>query len=211
MSFLDASAGEGDSGMTGVAVALVAANDDPQNLGRVKLRYPWLETSGESDWARMAVPMAGADRGTYFVPEVGDEVLVAFEDGEIDHPYVIGALWNGEDRPPSEAPTDDNDIRQIRSRSGHELTFDDGDGGEAIRIETAAGHVVILDDSDDTIAIEDTGGNRIEFDGSSRSLSISSDGTVSIEAPSVEISSSGNLDIEAGGALSLDGAVITLN
>ena len=195
----------------GVAVAIVVDNDDPQNLGRVTLSYPWLGTSGESDWARIAVPMAGAGRGTYFVPEPGDEVLVAFENGDIDYPYVVGALWNGEDQPPEDAPDEDNDVRQIRSRSGHELTFDDENGQEAISIETAGGHTVVLDDGADAISIEDTGGNRIEFDSSSRSLSITSDTTVTIEAPNIELSSSGNLDIEAGGVLTLDGALITLN
>lgn len=211
MSFPEPPRG-GDAGtLTGVAVAIVAANDDPRGLGRVRLRYPWLETSGASRWARIAVSMAGDDRGTYFLPEVGDEVLVAFEDGDIDHPYVLGALWNGEDEPPQGNADGDNDLRQIKSRSGHELTFDDGDGGEAIRIETAGGHSVVMDDGDGTITVEDTGGNEIEFDGDARSLTVSSEATVTIEAPHIEIKSAGNLDIEASGVLTLDGALITLN
>lgn len=200
-----------EAGLTGVAVAIVADNEDPTNRGRVRLRYPWLETAGESHWARIAAPMAGDDRGTYFLPEVGDEVLVAFEDGDIDHPYVLGALWNGADDPPADNADGDNDLRRIRSRSGHELTFDDADGEGAVRIETASGHSVVMDDGEETITITDTGGNEIEFDGASRSLSITSDATVTIEAPTVEITSTGNLDIEAGGVLSLDGALIRLN
>jgi phage baseplate assembly protein V len=211
MSFSEPPRDDEGGALTGVAVAIVAENDDPKGLGRVKLRYPWLETAGASNWARIAVPMAGADRGTYFLPEVGDEVLVAFDDGDIDHPYVLGALWNGEDEPPEDNADGENDVRQITSRSGHELTFDDADGDEAVRIETSGGHSVVLDDGDETITIEDTGGNQIEFDGSSRSLSISSEATVTIEAPSIEIKSSGNLDLEASGVLSLDGALITLN
>lgn len=203
---------DGDTGaLTGVAVAIVADNDDPKDLGRVKLRYPWLETSGASNWARIAVPMAGGDRGTYFLPEVGDEVLVAFDDGDIDHPYVLGALWNGEDEPPQDNANGENDVREIKSRSGHTVTFDDADGDEAVRIETAGGHTVVMDDGDETITIEDTGSNEIEFDGASRSLTISSDASVTIEAPSIEITSDGNLTIEAGGVLKLDGALITLN
>lgn len=202
---------DGDAGeLTGVAVAIVAENDDPKGHGRVKLRYPWLETSGVSDWTRIAVPMAGPERGTYFLPEVGDEVLVAFDDGDINHPYVLGALWNGEDEPPADNDGN-NDIRRIRSRSGHEVTFDDADGAEAVHIETSGGHSIVMDDGDETITIEDTGGNEIEFDGASRSLTISSDATVTIEAANIELTSSGNLDIEANGVLTLDGALITLN
>ncbi len=211
MSYSRDSTTSGTGSIQGVAVAIVAENDDPQQRGRVTLRYPWLETAGESDWTRIAVPMAGPDRGTYFVPEVGDEVLVAFENGDIDYPYVVGSLWNGDDEPPTDAPDPDNDIRQIRSRSGHELTFADGSGEEGVTLETAAGHTIELDDDGETVTVEDTGGNRIEFDGAARELSISSDASISIEAPSIQISTTGNLDIEAGGVLTLDGALITLN
>ena len=211
MSFFGEEQGGSTGGIAGVAVAIVTANDDPRKLGRVKLRYPWLETAGESDWARIAVPMAGNDRGTYFIPEIGDEVLVGFEEGNIDHPYVMGSLWNGEDPAPEAAVDADNDIRQIRSRSGHEVTFDDEDGDESVTIETAGGHTVTLDDGRDSITIEDTGGNEIEFDAGSRALSITSDGTITIDASTIELTSSGNLDINAGGVLSLDGAMITLN
>ena len=124
---------------------------------------------------------------------------------------MLGALWNGQDRPPVSNADGENNVRRITSRSGHELTFDDTDGDEAIRIETTAGHSIRLEDGDETITIEDTGGNEIELDGSARSLSITSDSTVTIEAPAIELSSSGNLTIEAGGVLTLDGAMITLN
>lgn len=197
--------------LTGVYVATVRDNEDPEGMGRVRLTYPWRQSNNESDWARIAVPMAGADRGTYFLPEVGDEVLVGFENGDIDHPYVLGALWNGEDDPPEVNADGDNDVRQIRSRSGHELTFDDTEGDEAIRIETAGGHSIVLDDGDGTITIADSGTNTIEIDGSSGSISISSSGTLSIDASMIELSSDGNLDIDAAGVLRLQGALITLN
>src|SRR5689334_1534804 len=80
----------------GVSVATVVQNQDPEGLGRVKVRFPWRENPDESHWARIAVPMAGGDRGAWFLPEVGDEVLVACDAERVEHPYVLGALWNGQ-------------------------------------------------------------------------------------------------------------------
>lgn len=202
-----------DGSLIGVHVAIVRDNEDPQGLGRVKLEYPWRESAAESSWARIAVPMAGHERGTFFLPEPGDEVLVAFPNGDVDHPYVLGALWNGEDAPPADNQDGNNDIRRITSRNGHELTFDDAEDGGAIVIETDAGHRITLDDQDgaESITIEDTGGNEIALDGASRNLSVSSDGTISIEASAIELDSATNIDIDAGGVLTLNGAIIQLN
>ena len=85
----------------GVATAIVTNNKDPEKWGRVKLQYTWREDKQESDWARVASSGAGKDRGTLWTPEVGDEVLVAFDKGNVDHPFVLSALWNGKDTPPA--------------------------------------------------------------------------------------------------------------
>ena len=85
----------------GVVVGIVTANQgDPDGLGRVKVRFPWLASDAESAWARIATLMAGNKRGSFFLPEVEDEVLVAFEHGDLRYPYILGALWNGKDKPP---------------------------------------------------------------------------------------------------------------
>src|SRR5215470_10720504 len=84
----------------GVAIALVTQNRDDDNMCRVKVRYPWHENSSDSYWARLVTPMAGNGRGLVLIPEVGDEVLVAFEREDIRFPYILGALWNGKDKPP---------------------------------------------------------------------------------------------------------------
>ena len=203
-----------DDGLTGVAVAIVTDNEDPEGMGRVKLEFPWRAANDESYWARIATPMAGKETGTYFLPEVGDEVLVAFEDGDVSHPYVLGALWNGKEGPPTDNADGKNDVRQIKSRSGHVLTFDDGDTDGKVAIETGAGHSITLDDASggEKITIEDkNGSNAIEFDAVSGSLSVSSSGTLTIEAPVIEISGDGNVTIDASGMLTLKGAVIKLN
>jgi phage baseplate assembly protein V len=195
-----------------VAVGIVSDNEDPEGMGRVKLTFPWRAAEDESNWARIAVPMAGGDRGTWFLPEVGDEVLVAFEGGELAHPYVIGALWNGEDSPP-ESNDGDNDVRAVTSREGHSLTFDDAsDGG--VEIETNAGHTITLTDESggETVTIEDSSGsNVIEFDATAQELSIEAGAKLAIDAPQVELTADGNISIDASGMLTLNGAMIKLN
>lgn len=202
-----------DGRLRGVAIAIVSENDDPEGMGRVKLTYPWRDVEDESYWARIAVPMAGDDQGTYFLPEKEDEVLVAFDNGDLRHPYVIGSLWNGQQSPPADNEGS-NDIRKIRSRSGHELIFDDADTEASVEITTAGGHTITLDDASgsETMTIEDSSGsNTIEFDATQGSLSIEAGGTLSIEAPQIEIAGSGSVTIESSGVLTLEGALITLN
>ena len=89
-----------DNTIHGVVIGLVTNNNDPQNLGRVKVMFPWLSDNLESDWFRVASPMAGAGRGIMFMPEVDDEVLVAFEHGNPQRGIVVGSLWNGKDKTP---------------------------------------------------------------------------------------------------------------
>ena len=129
----------------GAVVGVVTSLDDPDGLGRVKVAYPWLQDDIESPWARMVSFMAGNDRGAVFRPEIEDEVLVVFEHGDMRRPYVIGALWNGSDAIPEERGADaDNNIRLIKSRSGHTIIFDDSDGEEVITINDIHGNTVEL-------------------------------------------------------------------
>ena len=112
----------------GVVFGIVTNNKDPEGLGRVKVKLPWMADELESNWARVVTPMAGAQRGIYFLPEVDDEVLVAFEHGSAEHPYVLGALWNGKDKPPESNSDGKNNTRTIRSRSGHVIRLTDTAG-----------------------------------------------------------------------------------
>jgi len=108
-----------DARLPGVAMAIVTNNKDPDGLGRVKVKLPWLDDGFESDWARVVTAMAGAGRGLYWLPEVNDEVLVAFEHGRLDSLYVLGGLWNGKDKPPENNQDGKNNVRALKSRSGH--------------------------------------------------------------------------------------------
>lgn len=142
------------SRIAGVVVAVVTNTQDPEGLARVKLRFPWLSDQDESPWARVACLMAGASRGAYFLPEVDDEVLVAFEQGDVRLPYVIGALWNGKDLPPAKNEDGKNDVRMIKSRSGHVVRLNDKDGAETVEIVDKSGkNMLVIDTAKNTIAI----------------------------------------------------------
>jgi len=128
----------------GAVVGVVTSIADPDAMGRVKVRFPWLKDDVESPWARVVSFMAGPQRGSVFRPEVGDEVLLVFEHGDMRFPYVIGGLWNGRDAMPSERGADgDNNIRLIKSRSGHMIRFDDSAGSEKITVIDKNGHDMI--------------------------------------------------------------------
>jgi phage protein D len=160
-----------DRRLVGVVVAQVSDVNDPQHQGRVKLTYPWLSDTYVSDWARNVQPGAGHDRGAMVVPEVGDEVLAAFEQGDIRRPYVVGGLHNGVDTPKA-GPTDLVDSgsgeitrRSFVSRHGHRLDFLDQAGrSEGVTIRTGDDKLQLLMDATGT------------------KLTVHSDGTVLVEA-----------------------------
>lgn len=213
MSYANQSNGHDQRAFPGVAMATVTNNEDPEELGRVKVTYPWRDIDDESPWAPIATPMAGEEAGAYFIPDVDDQVLVAFKFGDVTAPVVIGSLWDDQRRPPV-TNDDDNAVRAIHSRTGHQLTMDDDETAGQIRIETAGGHEITLDDEggNEAIAITDsTDTNRIEFDATAASLAIESDGKLTIDAGSINISGQGNISIESGGVIRLDGSLIQLN
>jgi phage protein D/phage baseplate assembly protein gpV len=136
----------------GVAVAEVTKNADERSLGRVKVSCSWLSDSDESGWVRCTTPMAGKQTGIYFLPEVGDEVLVAFEHGDLSNPVVIGSLWNPRVPPPATNSDGKDNIRLIKTKSGHSITFDDTQGNEKIVIQDRGGSQITMN-SDGTVTI----------------------------------------------------------
>ena len=138
----------------GVVVGVVTNNEDPDKMGRVKVKFPWLSGEDESHWARVAAPMAGKERGIYFLPEVDDEVLVAFDNGHFGQPYVVGRLWNGKDKPP-ETETQN---RVLKTPGGHQLRFEDKAGSKKVIVKTDGGLTITMDDT--TQSIEIKGGGR---------------------------------------------------
>ncbi len=218
MSILDAleSTKEGVNRIAGVVPGIVTNNQDPEEMGRVKIYFPWLSDDNETDWVRIATLMAGSERGSFFLPEVGDEVLVAFEHGDINQPYVIGALWNGVASPPETNSEGKNNIRKIRSRSGHEIIFNDDDtaGQEKIEIHTNAGHQVVLDDSagqEKIEIIDKTGNNKITIDSVQNSINIESAMQLKIKANMVEIEGTTSLTLKSNAALTIQGLPVKIN
>ena len=198
----------------GVTVGIVRENQDPENIGRVQIEFPHWEDQGITEWARVAAPMAGAERGLYFLPEVGDEVLVAFEGGNIHSPYVVGCLWNGADKPP-EVNDGKNNIRKIRSRSGHEIIFDDDAEGKAEKliIRSNAGHCITLDDAGgcECVGIEDKSGNKITLDAAKNAIALECAGQLTIKANAIEIEAQATMELKAGATMKVEGLLVQIN
>lgn len=150
----------------GVAAALVTNVSDPEGLGRIKLNFPWLDDEHETDWVRIATPMAGGGRGMHLIPEVNDEALVAFEHGDVRFPYVLGFLWNGQDA----TPADHVRLRRIQSLNGHRITFVDEPPSSG---------------SCGALLIEDCHGNKITL--SNGKVVIKSVGVLELEAPNITL------------------------
>jgi phage baseplate assembly protein gpV len=143
----------------GVVPGTVKSLDDPRQLGRVQVSFDWMDGAPESFWARVAAPMAGAGRGAFFMPEVSDEVLVAFDHGEVSHPYVIGYCWSAPDKPPFDAALKKRGIKTV---SGHELIFDDD--AKSITLTTQAGFKLVLDEQGSTITLSTAQGVAITLE-----------------------------------------------
>jgi uncharacterized protein involved in type VI secretion and phage assembly len=186
----------------GVYPAVVTAVDDPDGQGRVRVRLPWTTDpdnqaydSGSTQpsggayepWARIATLMAGTNRGTWFIPEPNDEVMVSFLGGDPRLPVVVGALWNGVDTPPEQADRNNN-IRSITSRSGIRVTFDDTDGGVQFTIDTPGGQQVVCKDAPASIKMTDSSGNQVTLESSG--ITLNSSANVNIKATTLNISAS---------------------
>ena len=193
----------------GVAVAIVRENKDSSGLGRVKVSFPWHSQPQESYWARVATPMAGKQRGIYFIPEVNDEVLVAFERGDLRFPYVVGSLWNGPDPSPETNADGNNDIRVIHSRGDHKFTINDNAGTPLMQIELADGKRVTI--NKDGIELNDAKGNKVNIQSTSGSISVEATTSISLKAPQITIEASGTMTVKSGGTLTVSGSIVTIN
>jgi uncharacterized protein involved in type VI secretion and phage assembly len=199
----------------GVVTGVVKENDDPEKLGRIRVEFPWRQCCDTSGWARVLTPLAGNGFGLYFLPEVGDEVLVAFGEGDINNPYVIGSLWNSKQKPLETNSDKKNNIRKIRSRSGHEIVFNDNkENNEGkIEIHTNAGQMILLDESASTqsIEIKDKGGSSIKMDSMNKAITIKCDMQLNISAKMIEIEADTSLKLKAGAVLTIEGGIVKIN
>ena len=197
--------------VNGVSVATVINNIDSTSEARVQIMLPWLP--GFMPWARVAAPMAGMLRGTFFMPQIGDEVLVAFNQGDVREPYILGTLWNTIDRPPMLAPTDAVTQRKIRTPLGHELSFD-----EATQSVTLASNTFSTVKLDPLKAEISTPLARVTI-GKDGDVTISAATRLTLDAPVIEINartllsiqSNGAATLKAAAACSVEGAVVKIN
>lgn len=205
----------------GVAIGIVTNIEDPEDLGRVKVKFPLRNWSGnteyESFWAPIASWLAGSTRGAFFLPNVNDEVLVAFNDGNVDEPFVIGMLWNGKDKPPvtgaDRIASGKPKISKLKSHGGHELVFNDEQGKETLEIHTPKGQKILLDDQNKKIEISDSQGkNKVTINGQSNEISCQSDKVINLKAQgcSVKIDASGGITIESGTTLKIKAQQVTI-
>ena len=200
--------GGGEGRIFGVARGLVTDNRDPDGLGRVRVQLAW-QDQGSSFWARTAAPMSGSAYGAWFLPEVGDEVLVGAEHGDPALLYVLGMLWNGKAKPPAANEDGKNNLRLIKSRSGHQLLFDDTDGTHVLELKLADGKSVKLDKNG--VAIDDAAGNTIVIKSAASEIAITSTAKLALKSAQVAIEATGTLEIKSGGTLTLTGALVQIN
>ncbi len=172
--------------------------------GTYELSYLSMGNDEPSAPARMMTPQAGERRGVYFFPEVGDEVVVAFVSGDTNQPIILGAVWNDDSPEPTQAePSNENNVRTIVSRSGHEITLDDTAGSERVRIRSQLGHEILLDDrAPGSLRVQTAGGAGIEIDDATRSMKLSAPLRLELEATEISIGAV-NLRLQAPAGIQL--------
>jgi uncharacterized protein involved in type VI secretion and phage assembly len=183
----------------GVFPATVTDIKDPDGIGRVKVTLPWSADTGSDrydGWARVATLMGGNNRGSWFVPDVDDEVLVSFEGGDVRRPFVLGGLWNGVDTPPESMDGAGKNYKKVlRSRNGVKITLDDQDGQEKMILETPGGQKITMKDGPGAVEIVDSNGNSMKLE--TAGITITAAAKVTVNASQVAVSA-GMVTVDAG-------------
>jgi uncharacterized protein involved in type VI secretion and phage assembly len=203
----------------GVVTALA---DDPDGEDRIRVRLPLVSTSDEGVWARLATLDAGTTRGMFFRPEIDDEVVVGFLDGDPGAPVVLGQVHSSA-KPAPEPPTDDNHVKGYVSRSAMKLLFDDD--AKSVVLETPAGNRLTLSEDAKSVSLADQNGNAVTLDDggitltSAKDLTLTAAGDVKVEGANVSLSatsalkaaSQANAELSAGGVLTVKGSTVRIN
>ncbi len=208
--------------VSSVTTGKVVENWDSKHPGMVKVEL-FLGESGKNktDWVRVAQPYAGKDRGMYFLPEVGDEVVLAFNMGDRDHPIVIGCLWNQVDTIPKDTAAEKNHVKRVKTKGGHELVFSEESGKESITLHTPGNLTLVMEDEKKTITIRDGDGkNLVTVDGKNGAVTVTAEKKLVLKAGSGSLTLDGQgkkatlkmdtVNIEAGQSLNLKGQNVKL-
>ena len=201
----------------GVVEAIVTDNKDPEGYGRIQVEYPWLGGGTLSAWARIAFPMAGNMIGWVIYPEVGDEVLVDFVNGNVNAPVILGSLFNGKDKPPYDNGDGENNIRTFVSRSGHVVEVDDTSGSEKITLrDTSGGLEIVMDTTEKLISVKSSGDITFEaadkWTVEAKEISLKSSADIKQEAgANFEAKAGANNNIEGGGQVNIKGSMVNMN
>jgi phage baseplate assembly protein V len=197
-----------DKRFYGVVEGVVTeVNDTDGKEGRVKVQFPWFDNQMETEWCRVRQFYAGNGYGAFFIPEVGDEVLVAFIHGDMRLPIILGGLYNGHDKPPSHRAAD-LDQKMVRTKGGHELLFDDTSGKQRVRLVTQGGHQVDFSDAEHKITLQSSSGQTLTVDDSARSITVQTNGgtiTLQTGVATITIDGQGNVTL-SGTNVALGGA-----
>ncbi len=172
----------------GLYPAIVTDIVDPDQLGRIEVKFPWLGTDGSNDvrsWATLLSPYADDDQGFEILPSVDTQVVVGFEGGELRRPYIVGAAWNGREALP-EAASAANDKRLIKSRAGSLLEFDDTSGAVKVTVSTKNGHTLVLDDGAQQVVLTHANGCTLTMDAAGE-VQIRANASVEVTAPTVNV------------------------
>ena len=201
----------------GVSIATVTSLNDPDNLGRIKCKLVNMpdEAAGDLGWAFTASPLAGEQRGVFFLPNVGDMVLVAFEDGDVSRPFVIGSIWGGSQTPPVKISDGKNESYIIKTPRKNTITLSDTENKESITVETPKGQSIAFNDEKSTITLNDKDGNNsIIIDTANGNISIKCQNKLTLSAgnqASITLDgTSGNINISGGQKISLGGVQIDI-
>jgi len=211
-------------------IGIVTNNNDPESMGRVKVKFPMLAGDVESHWIRIVAPGAGNKRGFFCLPEVDDEVLVIFMNGDPNLPLILGGIWNGKDIPPldSSDAVENGKVHQrvFKTREGHTITFIDGKksgveiqtkGGHKLTLEdeqkratlvTASGQKLILDDSGSKVTIESTGDLNVKAGGN---LKLEATGNLTLKGQAFSISANASGEVKSSGTLTVQGSLVKIN
>ena len=187
-------------------IAIVIDNNDPEKQGRVLLTIPALP-GGPQLWARVVAPYAGSDRGLCMLPEIDDEVLVFFTQGDLSGAYVLGSLWGAKKAPPEGSGEKGNDVKEIKTRSGHMLKFEDGDDNERITLTDKNGNAIVITTGEDCITITSKSDVKINAD---KNISLKAN-NISLKAKEIKIEADSSLTLDGGSTADLKAGTVNIN